>query len=71
MFCPKCGNQLPDRAAFCTSCGSPMNSQPAAPSTPVMNSMPGQAPANGQFVPQSQGSMPGSSLWTKEVYHER
>lgn len=31
MFCPKCGNQLPDGAAFCASCGSPLNAQPVAP----------------------------------------
>lgn len=23
MFCNKCGNQLPDKAAFCTKCGAP------------------------------------------------
>ena len=23
MFCNKCGNQLPDGAAFCTKCGAP------------------------------------------------
>lgn len=113
MFCPKCGNQLPDGAAFCTSCGSSMNPQSATPvtpatpatpvaeptsvpvmneapvtneepifgaspvtnnepifgttpatngepifgaATPVMNETPSQAPMNGQFVPQSQGS---------------
>lgn len=28
MFCPKCGNNLPDNATFCNNCGTPMNSQP-------------------------------------------
>lgn len=32
MFCPNCGNQLPDSVKFCTKCGSnvgqPMSSQP-------------------------------------------
>ena len=28
MFCPKCGAQTPDNAAFCGSCGSPIASQP-------------------------------------------
>ena len=22
MFCPKCGNQVPDGAAFCNACGN-------------------------------------------------
>lgn len=35
MFCPKCGNQLPDGAMFCSSCGSPINIQPVAPAEPV------------------------------------
>ena len=24
MFCPKCGNQMPDGAMFCQSCGNPL-----------------------------------------------
>ena len=36
MFCPKCGNQLPDGAMFCSSCGSPLNIQPVAPAEPVV-----------------------------------
>ena len=35
MFCPKCGNQLPDGAMFCSSCGSSVNIQPVAPAEPV------------------------------------
>lgn len=35
MFCPKCGNQLPDGAKFCSSCGSPVNEQPVTPAMPV------------------------------------
>lgn len=36
MFCPKCGNQLPDSAKFCNSCGNPIgpanqSQKPAAP----------------------------------------
>ena len=43
MFCTKCGSQCADNAAFCTTCGAPMNAapqqpvyqQPAAPQQPV------------------------------------
>lgn len=36
MFCPKCGNQNPDGAAFCGSCGSALTQQeiPAKPVEP-------------------------------------
>lgn len=27
MFCNKCGNQLPDGAAFCTKCGAPLKNE--------------------------------------------
>ena len=30
MFCSKCGMQLSDNAAFCSSCGTPQGSQPVA-----------------------------------------
>ena len=28
MFCPKCGNKLPDNAKFCDKCGNPVGSVP-------------------------------------------
>jgi len=31
MFCPKCGNQVPDGAPFCTACGNALTAQQAAP----------------------------------------
>lgn len=31
MFCPKCGNQLPDGAAFCSQCGNKIAETPVAP----------------------------------------
>lgn len=64
MFCPKCGNQLPDGAQFCSSCGNPVNVQPAAPVmpaeptipttpvTPVAPSIP-EAPVVSSFVPEA------------------
>ncbi|MBE6942139.1 MAG: zinc-ribbon domain-containing protein [Ruminococcaceae bacterium] len=36
MFCPKCGAQLADGVAFCSSCGNPVTSQAApAPQQPL------------------------------------
>ena len=35
MFCPNCGNQLPDTAKFCGSCGAQMNAQPQAEAQPA------------------------------------
>lgn len=31
MFCPKCGNQVPDGAAFCGQCGNKFENAPSAP----------------------------------------
>jgi uncharacterized RDD family membrane protein YckC len=31
MFCPKCGKQNDDRAAFCQSCGMSIQSKPSGP----------------------------------------
>ncbi len=41
MFCPKCGEQLPDGTAFCTNCGNKLPS-------PTQNSVPPQQP---QYMP--------------------
>lgn len=35
MYCPNCGTQLPDEAAFCGNCGTRLNVQPAPQETPV------------------------------------
>lgn len=34
MFCPNCGNQVPDGQAFCSNCGTKMQA-PVAPQQPV------------------------------------
>ena len=58
MFCSKCGNQVPDNAAVCPSCGNQMNSvsvnfeskatvmanSPVAPDEPVMTAPMSQMP---------------------------
>ena len=61
MFCPKCGKQLPDGAAFCASCGTPLNVQPAAPSEPVIPAapvVPEQPVVSEQVVMPEQYTMP-------------
>ena len=39
MFCPKCGKELPDDVAFCSSCGTRVNDseQPNPPQTAPIN----------------------------------
>ena len=44
MFCPKCGKQIPDGAAFCASCGNRIGGEaPAKPATqgmpPILNNL--------------------------------
>ena len=41
ITCPKCGNQLPDGAAFCNNCGTPI-AQAAPQGAP--QGVPGQQP---------------------------
>lgn len=54
MFCPKCGNQIPDTAAFCPKCGVSLSSRksPAAPTPPEPPAPP--AP-NAEHTPAAQG----------------
>lgn len=59
MFCNKCGNQLPDKAAFCTKCGAPLNNntQPQGNQRSPQqsgNQMNGQQPGGG-MPPQGNG----------------
>lgn len=37
MFCGKCGNKLPDGAAFCPNCGAPAASGAQLPARPPVN----------------------------------
>lgn len=46
MFCPNCGSQNADGAAFCHECGTPLN---AAPSEPVQEAPQFDAPAEPQY----------------------
>ena len=36
-FCKNCGNELPDEAKFCTSCGAPAQENETVEATPVVN----------------------------------
>jgi len=49
MNCTKCGAQLPDGAAFCTSCGAPVSPQPRQPAP-----QPQPQPQYQQQAPQAQ-----------------
>lgn len=31
MFCPRCGNEIPENSKFCTSCGASLDGAPSAP----------------------------------------
>ena len=35
MFCPKCGNQIPDGSKFCPKCGSQLGQAPAPAAAPA------------------------------------
>lgn len=52
MYCPKCGAQLPDDAAFCSKCGAAISvpSQPAPAATPAPAPAPAPSPAAGVGV---------------------
>ena len=48
MFCKNCGNQLPDNALFCGSCGTKVEA-PAAPQQPAYEA-PQPAPQQPAYV---------------------
>ncbi len=45
MFCPHCGSQVPDGAAFCSSCGAPVSNN-HGPEPPQQNPIPQDAALN-------------------------
>ena len=49
IFCPKCGNQLPDGAVSCSNCGTPIAAQPQPAAAAPVYQAPAAAPraANG------------------------
>ena len=52
MFCIRCGTRLPDEAAFCPSCGTPVTIAPEAPGS----SVPLVADASGPLAGAADGS---------------
>jgi uncharacterized RDD family membrane protein YckC len=44
MFCTRCGTSVPEGAGFCTTCGTPMQANQAAPPPPVYQAAPPPPP---------------------------
>ena len=44
MFCPKCGNQIPDGSTFCPLCGAAINVQPRYTAAPAVAVNPDGSP---------------------------
>jgi uncharacterized RDD family membrane protein YckC len=51
MFCPKCGTQLADDAAFCTNCGQAIQRIPSAALSPAATPPPPPQPIEQQPAP--------------------
>ncbi|HXY55981.1 MAG TPA: zinc ribbon domain-containing protein [Nitrososphaerales archaeon] len=51
MYCPKCGKQNPDEAAYCESCGTPIGAQAVA--EPLANAIPSSTRLVAESVPGS------------------
>ena len=61
MFCPKCGQSLPDDAAFCFRCGQPMQqvSDALGQGVPHTQNQQAQMPkAQNPYVAQNQQQSP-------------
>lgn len=58
MFCPKCGTELPDSAAFCTTCGHKLEASAPAPAvTSAPETVPG-TPAPAEAAPAATAPEP-------------
>ena len=66
MFCNNCGNNCPDGTAFCTNCGSPLNTQSAQPTfteiTPETSVYTQPDQTMYEQPAQTDGSVPGNGL---------
>ena len=72
MFCPNCGKELPEGAAFCNGCGAPQAQAPApaAPAAPVYAPAPetpayAPAPEAPAYAPVYAAPAPKQSLMDK------
>lgn len=60
MFCPKCGNTLPDGAGFCNKCGAKLAARPAAaPARPAAPAAARPAPAAAPYAPAAKRPLQG------------
>lgn len=55
MYCPNCGKQVPDQAAFCEYCGAKLakpepQSQPEPQAQPVYQAVPNRAPIQNRSI---------------------
>ena len=71
MFCPKCGEKIPDGVAFCPKCGNKLASQPA-PAKPAATreAAPAKTPAAHAATPSPAKpaiSVPSTSLNTNAI----
>ena len=58
MYCPTCGQAVPDAERFCAYCGTPLSAAEAP--SPVLAAAPAAAPAP---VPAAPGALRGVSGW--------
>ena len=71
-FCPKCGRQLPDGAAFCDSCGTQVSQVSQAPKTNTNNTPTFTPPTAPTFTPPAQTFTPPRNVHNGPVcyYHQ-
>ena len=50
MFCPKCGQELAERTAFCEHCGADLNAAAKASSQPVYEATPTGSPVQSRSI---------------------
>lgn len=65
-FCANCGNSIPDGAAFCNACGTPVSSAPASPVEPAEAAPVAPAetvtPANAETVAPAVAAAPAAGV---------
>jgi len=65
MFCPKCGNQLPDGSAFCGKCGVQLGqSKTAAPTARVSSASPGGSVSPASIAAAGLAARAGIFFWS-------
>lgn len=68
MYCAKCGTEVRDGAAFCSSCGTPTSVMPPAfPVSPAAAAAPYASPVQAGWTPQP--SVAYAGFWLRMVAH--